>query len=377
MESHRMSGSPDSRFQRGYMQQRSPRTSPDNVFGVRVQVQGIKGHPYVVLNNGGQESHRDVSVIAHQSEYSLALVRGSPLGSPSMDKRPANRLSQYGDSPSELRESPRTAASTAFHYQRHPELLRPYDPENNDLNYIVPLQTPSVARPGQLHTGPQPEKNQAAQVSKPRIPLPVEGPGVDENEAQIQAPGSAIPARSPNSVNTDTMSSVGKLIDRFNTTQRKGRCGPRNRLDPDERRRSRSVDSNRTSDSSSSSSSSNVASSFRASRGETPGGTCPPDSLRARFFSGEPTLASRRVERNSTSQLFRGQQGKEPTSPRAAKVLYRVEKTSLSTSTSTNNADESDERDTQVKGFTVQYSDVLKGCILLTIYSLIRSLLIF
>ncbi|XP_073328154.1 cingulin-like protein 1 [Pagrus major] len=318
MESHRLS----------IVQQHSPRSNQENFFGVRVAVQGIKGQPYVVLNSSGQESHRDISVITHQSGYNPGMVRTS------VDER---------QSPS---ESQRTAASSVFHYQKHPEILRPYDPESNNLNRVVPPPASSVAQPG--HTDLPPN------VNKPRIPLPAESLEVDQSEvAQTKTPpsGRHLPARSPNSVDTDSIVSVGKLISQFNNSQRRGRGGPRNRLDPEQCRRSRSADSGRTSDSSSSSTSSSRASSLKAVRGETPGGIYPPGSARARLLSGEVSLASRREE-NKPSTLLRGQHGKETMSPHAVKLLHRAEKPSNSSSDQT---DDSDERDMQVT------PDLLKG----------------
>ncbi|XP_070828172.1 cingulin-like protein 1 isoform X1 [Chaetodon trifascialis] len=327
MESHRLS----------YMQQHCPRGSQDSLFGVRVQVQGIKGQPYVVLNSSGQESHRDISVITHQAGYNPGMVRRS------VDER---------HSPS---ESQRTAASSGFHYQKHPEILRPYDPESNNLNRVIPSAA-SVTRPVQLNTGPLPAQTQTANGNKPRIPLPAEGPEGDQSEAaQSKAPpsGRPLPARSPNSVETDSILSVGKLISQFNSSQRRGRGGPRNRLDPEQCRRSRSVDSGRTSDSSSSSTSSSRASSLKGIRAETPGGIWPPGSARARLLSGEASFSSKREE-NKPSTSLKGHNGKETISPHAAKLLHRSEKPSVSRSCS-DQTDDSDERDMQVT------PDLLKG----------------
>ncbi|KAF7658753.1 hypothetical protein LDENG_00008390 [Lucifuga dentata] len=337
MESHKLSSTPDVRLHRGYMHQHSPRGSHDDLFGVRVQVQGIKGQPYVILNGSGQEIHRDVSVIAHQAGYNPGVVRTS------VDERPA----EYRHSPS---ESQRNAM---FHYERHPEILRPYDPNSNDLNLLAPSQTSAVQH-GQLHSSLLPETAQNAKITKGRIPLPAEGTGGDQGEAaqnKTPASGGQTSARSPNSVDSDPFLSVGKLISQFNSSQQRGRRGPRNRLDPEECRRSRSMDSGRTSDSSSSSSSSR-ASSLKGIRPETSGGGYAPGSARSRLFGGENILASKR-EDNKPSTLLKGHHGQE-ISPHAAKVLHKTEKSIISRSASVR-SDESDERDTQVT------PDLLKG----------------
>ncbi|XP_033491893.2 cingulin-like protein 1 isoform X1 [Epinephelus lanceolatus] len=325
MESHRLSGSPDVRIQRNYMQPRSPKGSQDNLFGVRVQIQGIKGQPYVVLNSSGQENHRDISVITHQAGYNPGIVRRS------VDER----------------HSPST--SPLFHYQKHPEILRPYDPESNNLDLVLP--SASVSRPAQLNTNPLSE---TVNVNKPRIPLPAEGPEGDQSEvAQNNTPpsGRQAPARSPNSVDSDPFMSVGKLISQFNSSQRRGRGGPRNRLNPEQCRRSRSVDSSRTSDSSSSSSSSSRASSLKGIRGETTCGIYPPGSARARLLGGEASMPK---DENKPSTLLKGHMGKETMSPQAARLLHSTEKPSISRSGS-EQTDESDERDAQVT------PDLLKG----------------
>ncbi|XP_035013360.1 cingulin-like protein 1 isoform X2 [Hippoglossus stenolepis] len=313
MESHRLSGSSDVRIQRSYVQEQ------DNLFGVRVQVQGIKGQPYIVLNSSGQESHRDVSVITHQAGYNPGMVRRS------VDER---------RSPAETQ---RAASSSGFHYQQHPEILSPYDPENNNLTRLIPSKTASAAQPGL-----PPEKT--TNMTKPRIPLPAEGP-VEEAQNKMPPACGHIPTRSPNYVEADSIVSVGKLISQFNSSQRRGRGGPRNRLDPEHCRRSRSVDSRHPSDSSTCSSSSSRPSSLKGLRGETPGGTYLSGSAGARHHSVDGSLANQREE-NKHSTLPRVHNGKKAISPHAAKLLHRTEKASNSRSCS-DQTDESDERDTQ------------------------------
>ncbi|XP_075998715.1 cingulin-like protein 1 isoform X2 [Genypterus blacodes] len=322
MESRRLSGSPDVRLQRGYMQQQqhSARGGPDDLFGVRVQVQGIKGQPYVVLNSSGQEMHRDVSVITHQAGYNPGMVRRTSA---------EERLHRHS-----------LPAASMLHYQRHPEILKPYDPNSNDLTLLVPSQTASGAR----HNSLPPET-----TAKARIPLPAEGPEGDQSQvAQNQGPalGRHVPLRSPNAVDSGPILSVGNLINQFNSShQQRGRRGPRSRLDPEECRRSRSVDSGRTSDSSTSSSSSSRTSSLKATRPEMTAGGYAPGSARARLFGGENASAGKREE-TKTTPVLTGHNGRDATPPQAAKLLQKTEKFIISTSSS-DKTDESDERDEQ------------------------------
>ncbi|XP_077424670.1 cingulin-like protein 1 isoform X2 [Vanacampus margaritifer] len=284
-----LAGSPEMMMQKSYVDPHNPRGGHDNLFGVRVRVQGIKGQPFVVLNTSGEESHRDVSVITHQAGYEAGMVRRS------VDE---------------------TSSSSEFHYQKHPEILKPYDPRSNNLNHLNNSQT-FPGRP--------------ADRAKARIPLPAEGPTDDQN-----TPPTDIPARAPNSVDSEPFMSVGKLINQFNSSQRRGRGGPRSRLDPEETRRSRSVDSGRASDSSSSSSS-RTSSLKGGSGGVTSGGVYPPGSARARLLGGEA---------NKPGMQLKAHHGVDP----AAKVLHRTKESAQSACT-----DGAEERDAQVT------PDLLKG----------------
>lgn len=263
MESHRLSRVP----------QHSPRSGPDSLFGVRVQVQGFKGQPYVVLNSSGPESHRDVSVITHQAGYNPGTLR-----------RPEDER--------HLSPEPKpSSASPMLHYQKHPEILRPYDPQCNNLSFLP--SAVSVDGPE------QPKSGQTAHANKPRIPLPAEGPEdlkCEESEDKAPSRGRQLPARSPNTVETESILSVGQLINQFNSSQRRGRGGPRNRLDPEQCQRSRSLDSSRTSESSSSSSSSSRASSLRGTGAESSSAMYPPGSARARLLGGRTSVAKKKEE---------------------------------------------------------------------------------
>ncbi|KAM9807750.1 cingulin-like protein 1 [Neosynchiropus ocellatus] len=313
VDSRRLNGSPDVRMQRGYLHQQSPRGSMDNLFGVRVQVQGIKGQPFVVLNTPGLESHRDISVITHQAGYNPGMVRRSV----------------------EDLHSQRTENSSVLHYQKHPEILKPYDPESNDLNHVLSLATE------------QAQNHNNTPTAKPRIPLPAWGSAEDQTELAPDwdsAVESQTPARSPNSVDTESFLSVGKLINQFNSTQRRGRAPPRHRIDSEDSRRSRSVDSRRTSESSSSASS--RASSLKGTSNRSAAEIYPPGSARARLFGGEATFPIKMGGGNST-----GQPKTKPGSitPKDIILLQKTKVTSVTLS------DGSGERDAQVT------PDLLKG----------------
>lgn len=266
---------------------RLSRSSRDGPFGVRVRVQGFKGQPYVVLNGSGPESRRDVSVVTHQAG-------GGPDVRGSVDER----RSPPGSRP--------TSASSLWHYQRGPEILRPYDPQSNNLNFL-----PSAA----LVDGPeQPEPGRAAPTHKPRIPLPAEGPvdaKSEEPAAKAPSSGRQLPARSPNAVDTESILSVGQLISQFNSSQRRrGRAAPRSRLDPEQCQRSRSLDSRPTAGSSPSSSTSSGASSLRGNGAQM----CPPGPARARPLGAQK-------ERTAASLPVRGHNGGQAATPEKPSVF--------------------------------------------------------
>ncbi|XP_057344827.1 cingulin-like protein 1 isoform X2 [Manis pentadactyla] len=124
-------------------------------YGVSIRVQGIDGHPYIVLNNterclaGTSFSengpsfpspmindlplHSNGSVLAENSAEELQLpenpyVQPSPLRNL---KQPS--LAEDKNGVLESKEGP-GKPSHMLNFQKHPELLQPYDPEKNELN---------------------------------------------------------------------------------------------------------------------------------------------------------------------------------------------------------------------------------------------------
>ncbi|KAF0885989.1 cingulin-like protein 1 [Crocuta crocuta] len=135
---------------------RNSQPSKAGSYGVSIRVQGIDGHPYIVLNN----TERCLA----GSSFS---ENGPPFSSPVINNLPlhaSNGSVLEGNSPEELQlpESPYAQPgpvrnlkqsslfegkngvlegkegpvkpSHMLNFQRHPELLQPYDPEKNELN---------------------------------------------------------------------------------------------------------------------------------------------------------------------------------------------------------------------------------------------------
>ncbi|XP_036391316.1 cingulin-like protein 1 [Megalops cyprinoides] len=356
MESYRVGGIPGSGMQQGYLQHdRTVRGQSNGTgsYGVSIRVQGIDGHPYVVLNNRDRESglyggpeddgyvDTDGSFIDNYQEYDF---RGSGIEprseSPFVEYRSQKQM-QFGSSHNGVAEPQRKAAPTPLlNYQRHPELLKPYDPESNALNlesfhglYPRPasfaetgtpyqcslprassplvsharsasLDKPSAPEPPVRQPQPHPQSPTAASTpSEPagftcRSPSTVSSSASSSLERSRREPDvlplrrhdssgpvlqsstsapSAAPAARPapddsqqetlyadtinrhqnrryipflpgtgRDIDTGSIPGVGELISKFDGKdghQRRGRAGRRNRIDPEDRKRSRSVDS--------------------------------------------------------------------------------------------------------------------------------------
>ncbi|NXJ62704.1 CGNL1 protein, partial [Rostratula benghalensis] len=134
---------------------RNAQNSRTGSYGVSIRVQGIDGHPYIVLNNTegclsenpppGKEQQvisQNISKPTTDSNTAFKLedkngehpkFPGTQHVQPCMLKslkitnldEEENRISDFKDG---------TMKSNLLNFQRHPELLQPYDPEKNNLN---------------------------------------------------------------------------------------------------------------------------------------------------------------------------------------------------------------------------------------------------
>lgn len=143
-----MTGIPNNGAQRGHTQPSSssrPNSNGAGSYGLSIRVQGIDGHPYVVLNNQdrGPQSGTDPntngyidtegSFIENYEEYDFRGGKEAASNSPFMEFRSQN-IMHYGVSQSGDPESQGRKPSTLLNFQKHPEILQPYDPETNSLN---------------------------------------------------------------------------------------------------------------------------------------------------------------------------------------------------------------------------------------------------
>ncbi|CAN9507055.1 unnamed protein product [Ophioblennius macclurei] len=159
MESYRVSGIPNTGPQRGYAQMSRPSRPQSNgagSYGLSIRVQGIDGHPYVVLNNqeGDPQPYfdpnsngyidTDGSFIDNYQEYDFRGSKEAGSTSPFMEYR-SQKMMYYTDSQNGLSESQGKKTSSLLNFQKHPEILQPYDPKTNSLNFDGSRSLPSRA----------------------------------------------------------------------------------------------------------------------------------------------------------------------------------------------------------------------------------------
>ncbi|CDQ61891.1 unnamed protein product [Oncorhynchus mykiss] len=154
-------------------------------YGLSIRVQGIDGHPYVVLNNQdrGSNSYTDPnsngyndtqgSFIDNYHEYDFKKSREAVSDSPFVEYRSQKQM-QFGGSHNGVTEQGKKPASTLLNFQRHPEILKPYDPENNTLNldgnHSLPPRPMSLAETGSTDQGSSPRSTSPpqAQLAQPQ-----------------------------------------------------------------------------------------------------------------------------------------------------------------------------------------------------------------
>ncbi|XP_036950325.1 cingulin-like protein 1 isoform X3 [Acanthopagrus latus] len=161
MESYRVTGIPNSGPQQGHTQPTRPSRPHSNgagTYGLSIRVQGIDGHPYVVLNNQerGPQSYIDPnsngyidtegSFIENYNEYDFKGGKEAGSNSPFMEYR-SQKMMQYTGSQNGVADSQGKKSSSLLNFQKHPEILQPYDPDTNSLNFDGSRSLPSRSLP--------------------------------------------------------------------------------------------------------------------------------------------------------------------------------------------------------------------------------------
>lgn len=332
MELHR-----NSRLQDGYHylagnehdQIQAARGDGSGSFGVKVQVQGIQGRPFVVLNGqnkSSQPAYPDVFFMDQPGQEYVSTMNGQGLSiqRPLIDYR---SMRQIQVPPSEVQLS-NTPSSPLLNYQRHPALLRPYDPKSNNLDLNDSpshIKTKSNSDLNQFSTNTLPVyASNLVMVKKAKIPLPGTEKGqTKDNLDSGQSSVESVPCRQSHIICRLSVPYSGE--DNGHSSSRVSRVRHRNQVDPQERKRSQSVGAP-------SSGHSSRTSPVSAGGQEMGDGPAPPESPIG-CVSRNDSLPKLRTRVNIyeadiktlTAAKFEGQRN-EWMSPRLGRVNYRTDR---------------------------------------------------
>nr|DBA31725.1 TPA: hypothetical protein GDO54_007510 [Pyxicephalus adspersus] len=151
----------------------------DGSYGVSIRVQGIDGHPFIVLNNKEGYSSRNISPPATEhlsQDRSLLNLRNTQNSVRTDDKDfPENPYKSYNLSNKDNYVRPGTGTSSSkdgslktnlLNFEKHPELLKPYDPNESTLNVDSYKSSKNVS--AVLTTEEQNKKDYKSFMSLPR-----------------------------------------------------------------------------------------------------------------------------------------------------------------------------------------------------------------
>ncbi|XP_050823863.1 cingulin-like protein 1 isoform X3 [Gopherus flavomarginatus] len=173
---------------------RNTQHSKPGSYGVSIRVQGIDGHPYIVLNNtegclsenpslpenGLQVASQTVNRSAPNSNTALKFGEknseaikfpGTQSTEPSMFKNLKQANINEGKNGVSDSKYGILKPSNLLNFQRHPELLQPYDPEKNNLNLdsyqsSVCNKSKSLADEGKIETKPWTSSSKVVTLQK-------------------------------------------------------------------------------------------------------------------------------------------------------------------------------------------------------------------
>lgn len=202
-----MTGIPNSGPQQAFTQPSRPSRPHSNgagTYGLSIRVQGIDGHPYVVLNNQERGSQpyidpnsngyieTDGSFIENYQEYDFKGDKDVGSNNPFMEYR-SQKMKHYTAPQNGVTDSQGKKTSSLLNFQKHPELLQPYDPETNSLNldsfHSLPSMPLAVAESGNQHQ---------SSSSKPAGPAQshARSSRMDQNKAPAQQEKKHLPSQS-------------------------------------------------------------------------------------------------------------------------------------------------------------------------------------
>ncbi|XP_066509464.1 cingulin-like protein 1 isoform X2 [Hoplias malabaricus] len=207
MESYKVSGPPNAGLQQSYAQSTRTARGQNSRYGLSIRVQGIDGHPYVVLNNQDKPSNpceaphnngftdSEGSFIDNYQDYDFRAARESISSNPFAEYRAQNQKQHVG--PQNGLSDPREAqakTTSLLNFQKHPELLKPYDPESNTLDnfHNVPPQPQTSAEIRNPYPGSLPRSTPAivthprsSSLDQPKGPHPPAQDSIKRPQAQV------------------------------------------------------------------------------------------------------------------------------------------------------------------------------------------------
>lgn len=214
MESYKVSGLPNTGPQSSYTHPARARGQNNSSYGLSIRVQGIDGHPYVVLNNqdrglnpyaapSNSNGYTDSegSFIDNFQEYDFRATRENLSDNPFAEYRAQHQVphvNPYKDV-SESRDGQAKKPSTLLNFQKHPEILKPYDPECNAIGtfHSISPQPLSAAQSRNTYPGSLPRTiSPGSKSSNLEQPKSTDPPAQNTGKwAQPQALPQTFPAR--------------------------------------------------------------------------------------------------------------------------------------------------------------------------------------
>lgn len=209
MESYRVSGIPNSGPQRGHAQLNRPSRPHSNgagSYGLSIRVQGIDGHPYVVLNNQDRGPQPFInpnsngymdpegSFIENYEDYDFRGVKEAGSNSPFVEYR-SQKMKHHVGPQNGVTDPQGKKTPGLLNFQKHPEILQPYDPESNSLDGFrsLPSRLPEPVDPQQSSSS-KPAPSHAKSSSLDHIKAPVRPPS-NPSEKALPQPKSSPPTK--------------------------------------------------------------------------------------------------------------------------------------------------------------------------------------
>ncbi|XP_065796501.1 cingulin-like protein 1 [Muntiacus reevesi] len=187
---------------------RNPQHAKAGSYGVSIRVQGIDGHPYIVLNNTEQclagtsfsengpsfpapminnlPLHPSKGSVVEENSAEELQLPENPYAPPGPVRNPKQTsLFEGKNGAVERKEEPRKA-SPVLNFQRHPELLQPYDPEKNELS-LKNHQPPGTSWLKALREEGTNNKKAWTCMPKPSHSQPTSPPSEDPTRSNVTA----------------------------------------------------------------------------------------------------------------------------------------------------------------------------------------------